>query len=396
MKQITNLLVITTLLLLWCVGANAQSTPQSQKKSFRIAIFAPLFLDSVYNGNSYRYGKEFPKFAFPGLDFIQGAQIALDSLPIPNTSIDAHIFDTKSDAENIPTLLLNKKLDNIDLIIASAKDQDFVLLANFAKTKNIPFISATYPNDGGVSANPFLLIVNPTLRTHCEAIYTSILQKYNTDNIYLVRRAGTQENSVEENFRRINEPAGRTPRLKIEVINVEEDFSIIKDKLDSNRKSIIIGGSLNEGFANSLATYLQSINTNYEITLIGMPNWDGFSSLTRNAKLKKFPILFTTPFFNSNTDMYSRRIREIYLDKYKGVPTDMAYKGFELTLQFTKLLSNHPNDFISHLNDSNAKVFTDFQFKPIFLNKNAALPDYFENKNVYFIKILNGSYSRAW
>lgn len=364
-------------------------------RTFKVAIFAPLYLDSVFNSGSYRYGKAFPKFALQGLDFIQGAQIALDSLPVPNAVFDTRIYDSKAYFQDVATLINNKELDSVDIIIGSVKDQEYIQLAGFAKQRNIPFISATHPNDGGVTGNPFVVIVNPTLKAHCEAIYAHVLQSKAPEKIYLVRRPGAQENSVEDQFKKINTPDGK-PLLKMEVINVQGDFSVIKAKLDSNQNSVIIGGSLNEEFANELATYLQSIGKTYRTKLIGMPNWDGFSSLVKNKKLKDFPIYYTSPFYNNKWDNYSKRIKNTYLRKYKGIPSDLTYKGFEITQQFALLLSKYPTDVISHLNDYPSRIFSDYNFKPVFVSKDTTVPDYFENKNLYFVRILNGNYSKAW
>ena len=48
----------------------------------KIAIFAPLYLDSAFDAyDEYRYAKNvFPKFINPGFEFYEGAQLALDSL----------------------------------------------------------------------------------------------------------------------------------------------------------------------------------------------------------------------------------------------------------------------------------------------------------------------------
>ena len=73
----------------------------------------------------------------------------------------------------------------------------------------------------------------------------------------------------------------------------------------------------------------------------------------------------------------------------------MAFKGFESAYLFSKLLLVHPNDFMSHLNDSPYKVFSEFNFRPVKPAANA-VPDYFENKHLYFIKILNGTTTKAW
>jgi hypothetical protein len=74
----------------------------------------------------------------------------------------------------------------------------------------------------------------------------------------------------------------------------------------------------------------------------------------------------------------------------------MSFKGFEIVYLFTKLLAQYPNDFISHLNDYPNKIFSEYNFKPVFLTKQSITPDYFENKHLYFIRALNGTTSRAW
>lgn len=369
----------------------------SKPSAYRVAIFAPLYLDSVFADGSYKYGRTFPKFALQGLDFVQGAQIALDSIPIPNSTIYTQVYDSKSYTQGVPALIASKALDKVDLIIGAVKDQEYGQLASFASTKNIPFISAVLPNDGGVTQNPFLVIINPTLKAHCEAIYSYILSNHSADNIILASRPGSQENVVQQNFKDINTPDGK-PLLKITQLNFpSSDFSALAAKMDSTKNNVIIGGSLTESFANDLATYLQAVSKTYKkVMLIGMPNWDGFSNMQKNKTLADFPVYYTSPFYNAKTDEHSKKIRDIYLSKYKGVPSDLTYKGYEITLQGIKVLARYPNDMTSHLNDYPYRIFSDFRFRPVFLNNRKGLPDYFENKNLYLMRIMNGSITRAW
>jgi hypothetical protein len=126
-----------------------------------------------------------------------------------------------------------------------------------------------------------------------------------------------------------------------------------------------------------------------------MPNWDGFKIFTRKDLYPDFPVYFTSPYYNSRWDDNSKLLIAGYGGKYKGKPSDMVFKGFESTQRFIKVLTTFPNDFLSHLNDGNFKVFSEYNFRPIFLNKENKVPDYFENKHLYFIKILNGVTTRA-
>jgi hypothetical protein len=396
MKKLITLILILAAVIV-APATHAQDSKQSTLKTFRVGIFAPLYLDSVFSGDYYQYGKRFPRFVVQGLDFVQGAQIALDSMPLPNGHIDARIFDSKSTAEDIPSLIEAKKLDSLDLIIGSVKDEEYLQLAAFAALKKIPFISATYPNDGGISSNPYVAIVNSTLKAHCEAIYSYILQNHGTENILLIRKPGSQEDKVAAYFAAMNKPDGKA-LINIQTINIDSNFHVFKNKLDSNRQNILIGGSLDEEFAYNLSSAAASLNKKYDLTLIGMPNWDGFASFNSQKKnaLTDFPVYFTSPYFNYKWDNYSKMIQNIYLKKYKGKPSDYTYKGFETIFLFTRLFTRYPNDFMNHLNDYAYKVFSEYNFRPVMLNKNSTDPDYYENKHLYFLKSMNGVVSKAW
>ncbi len=380
--------------LLCCTLAGFAQTPVP---GYKIGIFAPLYLDSLFSSTGYKYGKEIPRFAQPGLDFVQGAQVALDSMNLPGNTIDAYIFDTKAYTRNLSQLVRSHQLDSLQLLIGSVRDAEYKTLADFALSKNIPFISVTYPNDGNITSNPFTVIVNSTLKAHCEGIYSYILQNHGTDNIFLLRKKGSQEDKVAMYFKTSNEPDGK-PLLNIKTITIDSTFSSdqFKNKLDSNRQTIIIGASLDESFAASVANACNDLFETYPLKLIGMPNWDGFKTFLKKGNYSDLPIYFTSPYYNNKWDAYSKLLISAYNKKFKTRPSDMAFKGFEATCMFTRLLTRFPNDFMNHLNDKSYKVFCDYNFRPVSAKKEVAIPDYFENKHLYFVRILDGSLSKAW
>ncbi len=379
-------------------SVTAQNTAVPATKIFQVGIFTPMYLDTIFTSTgTIRFKEGIPKFMLPGLEFAHGTEIALDSIRTGKQNVVATIYDTKSYTQSINQLIKDKKLENLDIIIGSVKDFEFKQLADFALLKNIPFISATYPNDGGTTANPFLVVVNATLKAHCEAIFSYLLQNHGTDKIFICRQKGAQEDKVAAYFRMINMQEGK-PLLEIQTLNFDSTVSprLLKAKLDSNRQTVIIGGSLDEIFATSLTSACYELHNSYPITLLGMPNWDNFKALTKNDAYQDFPVYFTTPYFNTKWDNYSKMIGNAYFKKYKGKPTDMVFKGFESTYLFIKLLTKYPENVMSHLNDKGSKVFSDFNFKPVLLKKEASIPDYFENKHVYFVRMMNGSLSKAW
>jgi hypothetical protein len=394
-KFIIGLFIATAFSLVFT--ANAQTDSSKKMPTYRVGIFAPLYLDSVFSNGSFRYKEGFPKFIVPAVEFVQGAEIAFDSMKVGNENVEAFIYDTRAYSKNIAYLIKNKQLDNLDLIIGAVKDADYRYLADFALAKKIPFISATHPNDGGLTGNPYTVIMNSTLKAHCEAIYGYLLQTHGTDNIYFCRKAGTQEDKIAMYFKALNEQDGKS-LLNIKTINLDSSITsgFFRAKLDSNRQSVIIGASLDENFAKGLSLACVDLHKTYPLTLIGMPNWDGFASLYKKDDFEDLPIYFTSPYYNSKWDSYSKMLIAAYGKKFKNKPTDMAFKGFEMAYMFTQLLIKYPNDFMGHINDKTNRVFCDYTIKPVLLKKENTKPDYLENKHLYFVRLMNGVKSKAW
>jgi len=377
---------------------NIQAQDKTKLKTYRVGIFAPLYLDASFNAaGDFKYTQSIPKSMQPGLDFVQGAEAGLDSMDLGDVNIIATFYDSKSTTTSVATLIKNKKLDSLDLIIGSVKDIEFKELADFCLNKKIPFISATYPNDGGVVANPYLVIVNSTLKSHCQAIYSYLLQNHGSDKIFLIRKKGAQEDKIAAYMRQFNDQDGK-PLLNIQTINVDSvvAYDFLRKKLDSTRHSVIIGASLDEAFGTSLTEACSDLHTEYPITLIGMPNWNSFKIFADKDAIQDFPVYYTSPFYTEKDDNFSQMLFNDYNIRYKGVPGDMAFKGFECAYLFTKLLIAYPTDMMDHLNDKDDKVFSDYNFRPQMILKGGAYPDYYENEHLYFIRILNAEVSKAW
>lgn len=378
--------------------AFSQQNSNNNSRKLSVGVFAPLYLDSAFSGLAYKYdNKTFPRYTLQGFDFVQGIQIAMDSFPIENNPVETFIYDTKSDSLSISALIKNHELDNLDLLIGSVKDEELTTLANFAKSKKIPFISATYPNDGGINTNPYYVILNSTLKTHCEAIFSYLLQNQEDSKIVLVKKTGSQEDRVQSYFNNFNKIDNKT-LLNIKTVTFDSNYNVIKFVLDSTKKNIVIVASLDEEFAKNMSSALNPLIKKYGVTVIGMPNWETFSVFGKNAKnnLKDFAFLYTSPYYNPKEDIYSSVIQNAYLNNFKGKPSDYTYKGFEAIYIFSRILTLYPYDFINHVNDPTFKIFSNFNFHGVSSQPNSSETDYLENKHLFFLQRQNGVSTKAW
>ncbi len=81
----------------------------------------------------------------------------------------------------------------------------------------------------------------------------------------------------------------------------------------------------------------------------------------------------------------------MYKEKYFSRPSDMVFKGFEVTYHFTKLLAKHRYNLINNLSDTDFTLFNTFDLEPIKTSRASTKPDLLENKKLYFIKKQEGS-----
>lgn len=355
-------------------------------KPLKIAVFAPVYLDSVFTEDTYKPGNgNLPRYIVPGLDFYNGVMMAIDSLNKEHLPITVQFYDTKSVVTPITNVLQGPEFQDVSLIIGAFNTRaDTKAVADMALEKNIPLISATYPNDAGITANPFFVLINPTLRTHIEAIYHFLHRNYPTDNITLFKKRGDTEDAIQYILYEMNKKTAGMA-LKLNTVELNDSFAVsdVTDKLDSTKQNIIICGTLNESFGISLARVLAA-SKNYRSVTMGMPTWDNIRDISKDIE-----IVYTTPYNFLKNEKLNADLAAKYKLRFLGRPNDMFFKGYESMFHFSKLLIKNGISLIGTLSDKDYKLFNDFDIQPV-KSKETTETDYLENKKIYFIRKVDG------
>ncbi|HUB60794.1 MAG TPA: hypothetical protein VL978_08830 [Puia sp.] len=356
-----------------------------------VALFLPLYLDSAFDATgNYRYDKNFPKFINPGLEFYEGAALALDSMRKEGLPLSVHIYDTRSATRSIRQVAADSAFDSTELIIGvvanGGEEQE---LAAVALKHRVPFINTNFPNDAGITANPDLVILNSTLRAHCEAIYRYLQRNYPTKPLIFFRKKGTQEDRLKGYFTDLDHSTAGVP-LNIQYVTLDDEFDnkALTANMDSTEETVCIAGSLDENFGVRLAGVLAYLKS-YPTVLIGMPTWDNIDYTKPELAGKE--IVYTTPFYNNPADTLVRQINQYYKGRYYSRPSDMVFRGYECMYRWGHLLCLHGRDLGEHIGENKFKVFNDFNIEPVFLNRKTMTLDYFENKKLYFVHMTDGN-----
>ena len=386
--MIPRLKVVFLMLLLGCCYFSFSQTDSANKR-YQVAVFTPLYLDSLFDANqTYKLDKYLPKYVNPGLDFYEGVQLALDSLQKEKVPLDIFVYDLKD--KPLPQVLNSEDFNKMDLIIGNVNNSEMISLANTAAQKKIPFINVNFPNDGGITNNPYFVILNSTLKTHCEGIYKFMQKQYPLDDIIFFRKKGPQEDKLQSYFTEFNKSTAAIP-LKIKYVTLEDGFdsTLLTLYLNKAKGTICIAGSLDLNFGNNLCQKLSSISDRYNLKLIGMPNWDALPNLNKPG-YKTLEVIYTTPFNEAANSTIAQYIQDYFNRKFYEHPSDMVYRGYETMYRFGKLLLQYGPSLSNSLSDKKFNVFTEFDIQPVYNNRQNMTLDYFENKKLYFVRKLNG------
>lgn len=350
-----------------------------------ITVLAPVYIDSAFTNGEYKLGTGgLPRQMWSSLEFYQGMQLAVDSLNKEKIKLRIVFQDTKSSNPSLDDLLASDTLADSKLMIAVFNNRNEIKpLADYSLAKKIPLLSYTFPNDGGVTAHPYFVLINPTLKTHLEAIFKYVQRNYATQPIQLITRKGATETLIQQTFAELNKKTPATP-VKLNTIEVRDGFlpEELLPSLDSTRENIIICGSLQDEFAYNL-TRIVGAAKNYKSVMIGMPTWE-----TGRDYSKFMEIIYTSHFQIKTSEKAATNIAAGYKQKLAGRAGDMVYKGFEATYHFGKLLAKYPTTFMQHISDKEFRLLNDFDIKAV--KSATGSTDYLENKKIYFIRKQDG------
>jgi ABC-type branched-subunit amino acid transport system substrate-binding protein len=378
------------LILVFLTGFHA-SKAQFGKRTIRVGLLTSLYLDQHFTDSlTLKSPKDFPRLAVPGLEFYEGASLAIDSLNKNGISVKMQVFDLQSENGNINRLIQNATFEQFDIIIAQASGPEINQLALIAKELKIPFVNATHPNDRGIRDNPYFLIANPTLNAHLEFLQQQISSKWSSANIIWIRRQNAVDNKLEESFKEINGKKG-IKKIAFNTISVGDLPTIqeISPLIDTTKTNVFIAGSLDDKFGVSLVSALNSYPKKGLLNVVGMPNWENLKEI-QLSKFAGLPIYFSSPFYISPTNSWAKEMDDLFKNNIYTKASLSAFKGFELTYYFASVFSKHGRVYVEDPADILFTPLNDLAFKAVKTKGPEGPVDYFENKKLYLLRRLNG------
>ena len=321
------------------------------------------------------------------VEYYEGFLLAVENLKKDGISINLQTKDIGSGAKNIPALLKEKEMQDIDLLIGGISDEQIKLLSRFAKENDIPYLIPISPQSNEPLNNSDVYQINTPQSYLYSKASLAFINKYGNNNIIIVTDDANSSN--EKDFIDLLKQDLQERNISYKTIAWGTSFyNDISGLLSRNQKNVVVPSDDSVETLSKLIAPLESIAESQQdisLALFGYPTWQVYS-----AK-------FSSDFFRLNTTFYAK----FYADPTSPDVKDFGstfYKwytrlldnsfpkygmlGYDTGMYFIRLVHTYGSPFYLHINDLKyTGIQTDFYFERLnnwggFINTNMYLVNY--------------------
>jgi len=146
-------------------GDDSYEEDEELLPTYNMVLALPFLANQVSS-----YDTKIDNKSLIALNFYEGAKMAFDELSNEDINLDVHILDTRASETETRSLTYRYELSQAHLIIGTFKNSNTKVVADFAQQSKIPFVSPYYPHNFLVDTNRYFIQLNPSIKTHCEAV----------------------------------------------------------------------------------------------------------------------------------------------------------------------------------------------------------------------------------
>lgn len=368
-----------------------------KKPTYKIALILPFSPELVQTNLIDEENSEaiINEISINSLKFYEGALLAIDSLQKTDLNLELFVYDCADDTAELKKLLdMQPVLPSMQMLVGSNYNQNLHLLSDFAKQYKIFLLSPFSPSPSVTFSNPYYLISNPTLRTHCRVLFDFIQKNYRHGKYFMVQQRDEKNKFMTDFFRNSFKQSENSSELKEVFYDIESRFdSTIFSLVDTN---VIIVPSMDEVFVNNALGKLKNLSQSYKVVVFGMPTWNEMESL-RVEYLQNLNVHLSSSFWVDVSDTLVMKFEKNYFNKFKTVPSTTSYLGYDITFWLGKIFGEHTLNIPVQITNSYKGLSLSFEFHESYskLKTQGSDFDFFENHHLHIIKFENYSLKKV-
>jgi len=371
-------------------GNTGGTTTGSGNNTGDIAILLPFLANSSSNG--------VPGNSLWAVNFYAGAKLAYENLENDGARFNVSILDSEASTAKVNNLLKSGDLPKADLIIGPYKRDNVDIMEAFTKKNKTPLVVPYTAQMGVAENNPYYIQVNPSLKTHCEAMTKHIRKRHQPENVVLVALDKSEEKARFKYFQDANTliEKGKTGKKFKELLVPEgaanfHNINISQYFKPGTTTVFVVPSWSNQTFIYSLLRQLIAKQGEGEDVMVyGMSMWLDFEQIDFEY-FEKLQLHVSSASYIDPNDERAKQFKKKYFQTYGTVPNEEAYLGYDVMLYFGKMLAKHGKGFAQKLDVSPSDVLHGrFEFNRVVLypEKHKEDLNYFDQMENTFVHIL--------
>lgn len=342
------------------------------QKSLKIAIMLP------YQLQKHNTTADFKKDVLLNVatDFHLGTAMAIDSLRQKGIPVEVTYFDTQNTRSKINRIIAENDFSSYDAVIGPL----FFDKAHYLASKiQVPVIAPMYSekqNSLSRKSNLIRLGVGP--KEEEKVLLSYLEKKYNGENILVISDAKPKNQSLL--WRTVNKLKQFDSIQNIAVIKPKKgyiDIKKIKEKLKKDTNNWVLLLSDDNVTTSAGVNNLKALVTDFNLKLFAFNKGDNFNKIDHSILGSLQFVYPTTNCLLSYTNEVKRFIKK-YKTKNNALPTEYAFRGFDVTYDMLVRLASSDNGLGLNLGKS-TRLNSIFNYNKRFLGG-------YENKGVFLVE----------
>ncbi|WP_159038507.1 PBP1 and LysM peptidoglycan-binding domain-containing protein [Brumimicrobium mesophilum] len=325
-----------------------------KKNKYKVLVALPMKLGSNSQAISGMFTETTSLNTLTNLsvEFLMGAQLALDSLEKLGLNADVEFFDTYGDLDKLKEKLDSRNANDIDVVIGPFYPQLLDYAAQWGMNNKVPIVAVTKIPTKVLENNPYVLSMVPSELTMISAMARYLAKNHVNDNIVIIDGENTEVRERVQYFKDAfekSQPLVGRKSLKSSGMGDASGRTLVNlIQTDGNNFIICLSNDVQQvmKFVNTLNA-AKNYSGSYgraSVTMVGLNNWleiPALNSYYRNRFEFHFP---AANYLNYDSPEVKEFTREYRL-KYKSDPSKYAFHGFDVMLsQGSSLLLGYSRD----------------------------------------------------
>jgi len=333
-------------------NGGCEKSAKNRETTYRIALLIPFYLEQVSDSSWMKMtGSDLTGNLMPFrfVQYYHGFMMAADSLRKQGLKLEISVYDVDQQESKVSAVLQKPEMKKMDLIIGPFFKNSFTIASDFAKSNKIPIVNPLSSRPDIIEDNPFVCKPVPSVESQPGIVAKLVERDYKDHKILLYVANQFQNSEMILKLKEAIETADPAGTRKVTIVDYSSDsIQGFKKYAAYGKSNLVIIYADNEVLPAALLSKLTVVKQDYNITVLGLPEWEKFTNL-ETIYLIALNAHFLTSSYIDPDDAHTKAFIRTYRERYFDEPMSLAFIGFDAGYFFLKALSDYDGNLLKCL-----------------------------------------------